>query len=167
MFKRIIFHCGVTIGLLGLTFAAPKPKAIKGVYFSHAGLFDAERGKLCRPDSSTGDVIYISKTQENPLFASKSPNKVHLFLWFQQGIQAERRYQIPDSSVKVCYYEKGDLLMFHTFEASGSITFKANKKADLWQGAMELKLVHPFHNMSNSDYHYMGGPFALTRADLP
>jgi hypothetical protein len=167
MIKSIIFHCGVTIGLIGLTFAVPKTKPMKGSYYVQAGLFDAEKGKLCRADSSAGDLIYVSNPHENPLFPSKSPNMVHLFLWFQNGIQANHRYQMPDSTVKVCYYEKGDLLMFHTFEATGSIQFKAGKRADEWQGAMELKLVHPFHNMSNSDYHYMGGPFTLTRKALP
>jgi hypothetical protein len=167
MFNRLIFHCSVTIGLVGLTFAVPKPKPMKGIFYDETGLFDAQKGKLCRPDSSAGTVVHFEKAHENPLFPSKSQNKVHLYLWFQQGIQANRRYQMPDSTVKVCYYEKGDLLMFHTFEATGSIQFKAGKGATPWQGAMELKLVHPFHNMSNSDYHYMGGPFSLSRKTRP
>lgn len=167
MIQRLIFHCGVTIGLLGLTFAVPKTKPLKGVFYADSGLFDAEKGKLCRPDSSQGDVLYVSKRHENPLFPSKSPNMVHLYLWFQQGIQANHRYQLPDSTVKVCYYEKGDLLMFHTFEGTGTIQFKDGKNPALWQGSMELKLVHPFHNMSNSDYHYMGGPFTLARKTMP
>ena len=98
-------------------------KPTKGKFFDSAIIVDAEKGKLCRPDSGLGQVVSISYPHENPLFPSKSPNTVNLLLHFKNGMTAGKKFTLPDPDVSVCYFEKGDLLMFHTFEGVGSIQF--------------------------------------------
>lgn len=138
----------------------PKAKLTKGSYFEDSGLFDMEKGKTCRMDSAQGILVKIDQDHENPLFQSKLPNQVHLILWFKNGITA-KRYELPNPDIDVCYWEKGDLLMFHTFKAKGWIQFDNFESGAKLLGSMDMKLIEPHHNMSNSDYHYMGGDFQL------
>lgn len=142
-----------------------KEKPTKGFYVENSGIFDQAKGKTCRIDSANGTVIQIDKDHENPLFPSKLTNQVHLMLWFKNGIE-NKRYQLPNPEVEVCYWEKGDLLMFHSFVAKGWVEFDAYEAGSKLQGKMELKLVEPHHNMSNSDYHYMGGDILLKAQPL-
>lgn len=145
----------LTACLLGV--APGKP--MKGDWYADSGLTGIEPGQTCAVDSAAGAVLYISQEHENSLFPSKVENRVHLQLWFKDGLP-ERRVQLPSPSVAVCYWEKGDLLMFHTYSGAGWIEFDPAKSKSV-TGRMELKLVQPHHNMSNSDYHYMGGDFKL------
>lgn len=138
-------------------FEAPSPKGEKhkGKYFQETGI--VAEGKNCGMDSAGGLVVRLDEEHENPLFQSKAPNMVHLLLWFQDGIEAGRRYELPQPRVQACYWEKGDLLMFHTQKAMGWIEFSDAPGSQVLKGRMDMKLVEPDHNMSNSDYHYMGG----------
>lgn len=140
---------------------APKvgKKPISGTFHPGKGLFDAEKEKTCRLDSAGGSSLYLVGEHDNPLFESKAPNKVHLLIWWKTIPEAGVRYQLPHPDIEICYWEKGDLLMFHTFSAQGWLEF--NKLADgkYTTGELDMKLVRPHHNFSNSDYHYLGGSF--------
>lgn len=164
--KKGIWLLAIPIAFLVSGWMVPTgAKPTKGKFFDSAMIVDAEKGKLCRPDSGLGQVVSISYPHENPLFPSKSPNTVNLLLHFKNGMTAGKKFTLPDPDVSVCYFEKGDLLMFHTFEGVGSIHFDpVGGKKEIQTGKMDLKLVRPHHNMSNSDYHYMGGRFSLSRS---
>lgn len=151
------------IGLLFLAFTpTPKGKGMKGVLRDSCALFEMEEKKpLCKIDSGAGQVLYIHQAHENPLFPSKAENRVHLMLHFPDGILAGQRYTLPSPKVNVCYLEKGDLLMFKSFEGQGWVEFTEVAPGKTAAGKMDLKLIKPHHNMSNSDYHYMGGDFRL------
>lgn len=158
----------VLLGLVILTMSMaffPGKTKIKGSFYEQAGIFDRGKGLTCRVDSASGTVIRIDQDHENPLFQSKLPNQVHLLLWFKKDIEA-KRYELPSPDVEACYWEQGDLLMFHSFKATGWIEFSSPPAGGKLNGKMELKLVEPHHNMSNSDYHYMGGDFFLKEAKL-
>lgn len=163
-------HLFILPALLGSVFVfccglAPLPKGkTTGKYYLNAGIH--AEGKLCMADSTDGTLVRFDQPHENPLFESKAPNMVHLLIWFRDSVKTGFRYELPDPRVEVCYWEQGDLLMFHTNKPKGWIEFDPNPKPSRLSGKMELKLVEPDHNMSNSDYHYMGGAFALTLAKL-
>jgi hypothetical protein len=147
--------------LLLLSATAPLPKGkTKGIYFLKTGI--VSEGKTCKTDSAGGMVLRVDQDHENPLFQSKLPNRIHLLMWFKDSIVVGQRIQLPSPQVQVCYWEQGDLLMFHTTKPQGWIEFTAGKVGGKLDGKMDMKLVEPDHNMSNSDYHYMGGPFSLT-----
>lgn len=147
---------------------SPAGKAMKGEYYDDACLLDRdEKRPRCRVDEGKGQVIYISQKHENPLFPSEAENRVHLMLHFPNGMEAGKRYTLPTDPVNVCYWEKGDLLMFKSFTGSGWIEISEIKEGKSVSGKMDLKLVEPHHNMSNSDYHYMGGEFKLKWAKTP
>ena len=143
----------------------PTPKSkLVGRYFLNTGI--TAEGKNCRADSATGTLIRFDQAHENPLFESKATNMVHLLIWFKDSVEAGKRYELPDPRVEVCYWEQGDLLMFHTNKPKGWIEFSSEDKSQRLSGKMEMKLVEPDHNMSNSDYHYMGGSFSAAEAKL-
>ena len=133
----------------------PKGEKHKGKYHLQTGIL--AEGKKCGVDSAAGMVIRLDEEHENPLFQSKSQNMVHLLMWFQDSIVAGKRYELPNPRVQVCYWEQGDLLMFHTQKAVGWIEFSEAQPQQPLKGRMDMKLVEPDHNMSNSDYHYLGG----------
>lgn len=164
-FKGICaFVVGSMLGVLLLSSTPfPKPKT-KGQYFNFAGI--TSQGKVCNVDSANGLVMRIDQDHENPLFQSKLPNRIHLLIWFKQGIDFSKRLQMPSPQVEVCYWEAGDLLMFHSTKATGWMDFTDGSVGTRIEGKMELKLVEPDHNMSNSDYHYMGGGFTLAPSKL-
>lgn len=135
---------------------------LKGKLLTDAVLTQMEGNKsLCVPDSGEGLVLSIVQDHENPLFPSTVTNQVHLFIWFSTPPATGSRIHLPTEGVQVCYYEKGDLLMFKTFEPQGWIQFDNIPPSKTITGSLDLKLVKPHHNMSNSDYHYMGGDFKL------
>lgn len=160
-----IFHPYIVLLMMGLTarvepghFALfPKGNTFSGKYHPHTRI--VAEGKACGVDSAAGTVLRFDQVHKNPLFESKSANMTHLLLWFQDSIQADFRYQLPHPRIVVCYWEQGDLLMFHTSKAIGWIEFEGQAKPKKLRGKMEIKLVEPDHNMSNSDYHFMGGVF--------
>ena len=82
-------------------------------------------------------------------------------MWFKDGIEVGKRLALPSPRVEVCYWEQGDLLMFHTSKSLGWIEFKSGAIGGRLDGKMDMKLIEPDHNMSNSDYHFMGGEFSL------
>jgi hypothetical protein len=137
----------------------PKGKLI-GKYFENTSVF--AEGKVCRVDSGAGTLVRFDQNHENPLFQSKLPNMTHLILWFKDGLMTGQRYEIPSPAVQVCYWEQGDLLMFHTTKGLGWVEFAVSDGGQPLKGKMDLKLIEPDHNMSNSDYHYMGGSFTAT-----
>jgi len=139
-----------------------KNKTIRAKVRESAELNGLEKGTICEADSGIGQVLEIIYHQENPLFPSVKPNMVHAYLGFPKGILAGKEYRLPHPDVVVCYFEKGDLLMFHTFQAEGSVRFDAPKSGKPMQsGEIDLKFVKPHHNMSNADYHYVGGDLKL------
>lgn len=138
--------------------AAPK-KGLSGTYHPGQGLFDAEKEKTCRLDSADGGSLYLVSEHDNPLFESKAPNMVHLIMWWKTAPAAGVRYQLPHPEIEICYWEKGDLLMFHTFSAQGWLEFDKVADGKYTTGKLDMKLVRPHHNFSNSDYHYLGGSF--------
>ena len=146
-----------------LEMGKPKGEKHKGKYFKQTGI--VAQGKNCSVDSAGGMVIRLDEEHENPLFQSKSQNMIHLLLWFQDSIVAGKRYELPNPRVQVCYWEQGDLLMFHTQKAIGWIEFSEANPPQAIKGRMDMKLVEPDHNMSNSDYHYMGGQIECRVAD--
>lgn len=156
----VVSAAALGAGLICLLSVAhlPKPKT-KGVYYDKAGIVSA--GKECSVDSAAGQVLRIDQDHENPLFQSKLPNRIHLLMWFKEGIHVGERITLPSPKVEVCYWEKGDLLMFHTTKPQGWIEFTGGTVGGKLDGKMDMKLVEPDHNMSNSDYHYMGGAFSL------
>lgn len=146
--------------------APKKPKGGKydGKYYPEAGIF--AEGKNCKVDSAAGKLIRFDQAYPNPLFESKLPNMTHLLLWFKDGLMTGQRYQLPDPAIEVCYWEQGDLLMFHTNKALGWIEFGIADEGQKLKGKMDMKLIEPDHNMSNSDYHYMGGAFTASPSEL-
>lgn len=165
--KTILFGSLAALTLLLTLFSsvAPLPKGkTKGQYFAKAGIVSA--GKVCTVDSAAGMVMRIDQDHENPLFQSKLPNRVHLLIWFKDSIVVGKRLQLPSAGVEVCYWEQGDLLMFHTTKPLGWIEFTGGSVGGRLDGNMDMKLIEPDHNMSNSDYHYMGGAFSLTQGKL-
>lgn len=162
--KKSVFFLLIPLAALLLLATTPggKGKGMKGVLRDSSALYDVvEKKPLCTIDSGLGQVLYIHQVHENPLFPSKAENRVHLMLHFPEGIQAGQRYTIPSPKVNVCYFEKGDLLMFKSFEGLGWVEFTEVTAGKGAAGKMDLKLIKPHHNMSNSDYHYMGGDFRL------
>jgi hypothetical protein len=156
--------CVLALLLLATSMALPPKPKVKGVYYTDAGIIS--EGKSCKPDSMAGLVMRVDRDYENPLFQSKLPNRVHLLVWFKDGITVGSRIQLPSPRVEVCYWEQGDLLMFHTTKPQGWLDFSAGKLGSRLDGKLEVKLVEPDHNMSNSDYHFMGGAFSLTPSKL-
>jgi hypothetical protein len=155
------------IGLMGFTGERPRNPdkgKLTGKYFPDAAVFS--EGKVCRVDSGAGTIIRFDQLHENPLFESKAPNMTHLVLWFKDGLMTGQRHQLPHPAIEVCYWEQGDLLMFHTTKGIGWIEFEANETGQTFKGRMEIKLVEPDHNMSNSDYHFMGGKFVAQYDEL-
>lgn len=151
--------------LIAMSASSPAPKGkLSGKYFDDAAVF--AEGKVCRVDSGAGTLIRFDQLHENPLFQSKSPNMTHLVLWFKDGLMTGQRYEIPSPAVQVCYWEQGDLLMFHTTKGLGWVEFAVSDGGQPLKGKMDLKLIEPDHNMSNSDYHYMGGPFTAAHSKL-
>lgn len=145
------------LGSISQGFLIPPKKKMRGTLHSETGIFDAQKGKTCRLDSAQGTTLEISYVHDNPQFQSKSPNRVNLFLHWKTAPQAGTRYSLPHPEIDVCYWEKGDILMFHTFSAQGWIEFSKLDPESDGQGELELKLIRPHHNFSNSDFHYMGG----------
>lgn len=154
------------MGLMGQGKGKTKPKTVKGVYYEKAALVDAEKGKICTADSGGGTVLHFIYEQENPLFISKQPNMVTLYIAFKEEVEWGRTYTLPDPRVQVCYYEKGDLLMFHTFQGKGDLLLQKGKSQGSAEGRIDLKLEKPHHNMSNADYHYIGGKLILRKMEL-
>lgn len=162
---KIIFLPLLFVGVLLVGWKAPG-KPMKGQLWAAAGIFDNQEAKpLCRLDSAETFVMEIDQAHENPLFESKDENRVHLFLQFAQKPQKGKRYNLPSEEVQLCYWEKGDLLMFKSFSGLGWVEFNSVEKGKA-SGKMDLKIVKPHHNMSNSDYHYMGGEFRLKVSDF-
>lgn len=161
---------GIAMGLCAafclLLSVVPGKKKLKGTLHSDRGVFDQIEGETpCRLDSADGFVVEFQQEVENPLFESKAKNKVRLLLWFRGDPAPEKRYYVPSDDIKgLCYREQGDLLMFETFQGSGWIEFGAYSKKGRLEGTMDLKLVEPHHNFSNSDFHHMGGDFCLEKA---
>ena len=161
----------IIIGLLIVMGAfigsVPMKKRMQGNLHFGQAIFDAEKGKTCRLDSGKGTALHLWKTHENPLFESNAPNVVHLLLHWEDDLKINHRYQLPHPKIDVCYWEKGDILMFHTFSAVGWIEFDQLKPNKFALGKLEIKLVKPHHNFSNSDYHFMGGDFKLSIPKQP
>lgn len=151
--------------LLILSSYAPAGKKMQGDLHLETGLFDQVKGEQpCKLDSAEGFVVELSKEVENPLFESKAPNQVRLLLWLAGKPESGKRYYVPGDDFKgLCYREEGDLLMFETFEGSGWVEFEEGKKKGKMDGNIDLKLVEPHHNFSNSDFHHLGGSFRLAR----
>ncbi|MEM1000760.1 MAG: hypothetical protein AAGN35_27140 [Bacteroidota bacterium] len=137
----------------------PEKRTLAGVYQTERGLFDAKKGKTCRTDHAEGATLHLEKDHENPLFTSETPNRVHLIVAWKTIPKAGQRFQLPDPQIEICYWEKGDLLMFHTFRATGWIEIDQIKAGKVVSGSLELQLIEPHHNFSNSDFHYLGGDF--------
>ena len=144
-------------------------KKYSGTFYEEAALISVpymNKHEICGVAEDTtksgGYLIEISEKIENPLFESAKDNEVFLYIWFAELPEpGEKTYIGSDENVRVCYHEKGDLLMFLTSEAIGSIRFDEVKSGKSVSGEMDLKLVNPVHNMSNGDYQYMGGSFKL------
>ena len=155
------------LGLLGcffvLTSLSPGKKKLKGTLHLSTGIFDQVKGDApCRLDSAAGFVVEFVQEVENPLFESKSKNQVQLYAWFGGAPIPKKRYYVPSEDCKgLCYRESGDLLMFETFQGSGWIELGEFGKKGRIGGIIDLKLVEPHHNFSNSDFHYLGGEFEL------
>lgn len=141
---------------------------LKGDWYAEAGLYDQVKGgEGCRIDSGKGSVLVIREEVENPLFESSSQNEAVLQVHWPNNIPLGEKTYFPNDSVQVCYREEGNLLMFETFEASGWIQpLEMDKKSRL-SGKLELKLVKPHHNFSNSDYHFIGGSFKVSMQNIP
>jgi hypothetical protein len=160
--KRVLLFPSLLFLLAACSFpwnTKPVKKGMQGEYRPDSGLFDAEKGKTCRIDSAAGATLHLEKEHDNPLFESKAPNKVHLIIWWKEAPQAGQRYTLPQPGIEVCYWEKGDLLMFHTFKAQGWIEIEQIKEGKSVAGKMDLQLIEPHHNFSNSDFHYLGDNF--------
>ena len=159
-------RAGLAFGLLialfvGLSSFLPKDKH-KGTLYSEVTFSGVESTKGgCVLDSGEAYVMMISRDHENPLFESREPNRVHFQLLFQEAPTPGERIHLPREGVQLCYWEKGDLLMFKTSKPQGWIKFDNSFEEKTVTGELDLKLVKPHHNMSNSDYHYMGGTFKL------
>ncbi len=163
----VVLLGGLVFGFAAVasTEMAGKPKGkLVGKYFYETSVF--AEGKVCRVDSGAGTLIRFDQNHENPLFQSKLPNMTHLILWFKNGLMTGQRHEIPNPEIEVCYWEQGDLLMFHTTKGLGWVEFTATDGGQPLKGKMDLKLIEPDHNMSNSDYHYMGGAFTATESKL-
>lgn len=138
-------------------------KRTKGIIRLNAGIFDQVKGEqACRVDSAVGFVIELAKEVENPLFESEARNRVNLLLWFKGSPETGKRYYVPGNDfLGLCYREEGDLLMFETFSGIGWIEFRPSRKKGKMEGVMEMRLVEPHHNFSNSDFHYWGGEIVM------
>lgn len=154
----ILGLCLLAIGLLAFM---PKEK-LKGTFYQDAAFSGVESTKKgCVLDSGVGMVMQIAKDHENPLFPSEVQNRVTLQIHFDEAPKAGQRIHLPKEGVQVCYWEKGDLMMFKTSKPKGWIQFNNDVTDKTVSGELDLKLVKPHYNMSNSDYHYMGGAFKL------
>lgn len=141
-------------------------KAIKGVYYENAALFNQVKGaQPCRIDSGAGLVISIAFDQVNPLFESKNKNKVHLLIWLKEMPEEEVEIHFPNSESLICYREEGDLLMFETFTATGWLKLKSGKNSRL-AGSIEMNFVEPHQNFSNSDFQHLQGELKLLLEEL-
>lgn len=145
-----------------LAFRSPA-KRLEGKLHLKQGLFDQVKGATpCRLDSAGGYVIEIRDETINPQFASSRKNQVRLLIWLPEEPTPNTRIEIPSGINGLCYREEGNLLMFETFQGQGWIEFGAWKKRKQLDGKLDLKLIHPHHNFSNSDYHFLGGSYRLS-----
>ena len=137
-------------------------KPLKGSVYSEASL-DAETPEMdvCRVDSGTGTVAVLAWTVENPLFAASPENTATLQIQFASPPSPGIRIYFPNDSTTVCYQEAGNLLMFETFEATGWWQLDKVDGKGRWEGNLELNLVNPHHNFSNSDFHHVEGAYRL------
>ena len=156
------------VGILLLGGIYPGKDLLKGEWYEEAALYDQEAGgKGCRIDSGNGNVLVIRQQVENPLFESSRENEAVLQIEWPHAVPLGQKTYFPNDSVKVCYREEGNLLMFETFEASGWILPMEQDKKKRLSGKVELKLVNPHHNFSNSDYHFIGGSFKALQQNIP
>ncbi len=141
---------------------SPGKKGMKGEYREDAALVDrVAHEKACRVD--TGDVVVWTLTKEvrNPLFEGSQDNVATLHIAWPQMPAVGTRVYFPNDSTQICYREEGRLLMFETFQATGWIEVQTQKGNGQVGGKMELNLVKPHHNFSNSDFQFLGGDFRL------
>ncbi|MCB9232857.1 MAG: hypothetical protein H6581_14390 [Bacteroidia bacterium] len=142
---------------LGMRLADSK---IKGTFFPDSQLHQNDEGiPHCAIDSGAGMVMELTQLYRNDLFLSEEKNTLRLRIHFATPPVAGQKYSLPTPGVTVCYREEGKLLMFESYNGLGTLQFNSISDKKI-AGKIDLKLVKPHHNMSNSDYHYMGGEFS-------
>ncbi len=151
--------------LMGVKVTSYKGKKLKGQYWENVRLVDQIKGEQpCRIDSGEGVVIRIQTTQSNEQFGSETNSS--LLLWLADWPPVGQKYYLQEGQFMLCYQEVGDLLLFETFRAQGWIQLSSLPEKGKVKGALEIDLIEPHHNFSNSDFQYMGGSFMLNFSEL-
>ena len=161
---KVFLSFGVLITFMGLIMGVKgieqKGKKLKGQYWENARLVDQIKGEQpCRIDSGEGVVLQIQTTQSNQQFGSET--KSSLLLWFSDWPSPGKKYYLQEGQYLLCYQEVGDLLLFETFRGQGWIQLNSLPDKGKVRGELEIELIEPHHNFSNSDYQYLGGSFSL------
>lgn len=154
-------------GLLFCGFVIPfqKGKKLKGHFYENACLVDQVEGeKKCRVDSGKGVVISILQQLENPQFGGES--EAELLIWLPEWPPVGGKYYLKKDNYLLCYQERGELLLFETFTGSGWLLIDGNPEKGKLVGGIELNLIEPHHNFSNSDFQFIGGNLSLKMGEI-
>ena len=114
-------------GLMFCGFAIPcqKGKKLKGHFYENVCLVDQVEGeKKCRVDSGKGVVICIHQQLENPQFGGESESE--LLIWLSEWPPVGEKYYLGKENYLLCYQERGELLLFETFQGSGWLMLDGN-----------------------------------------
>ena len=139
---------------------------LKGAFSSQKQLTASRNAPAhCLVDSGAGHLLYLWQDFKNELYPGATGSRMHLRIHFADLPQTGERISIPGSGITVCYQDIGNnqLLMYECFEGLGWLKFDKIDKSKVG-GSLDLKLIKPHHNMSTSDYHYMGGKFSVNVA---
>lgn len=154
----------------GLLFCGATPlekggKKLKGNYYEKGILTDQIEGdSKCKVDSGEGVVIQIIRYQENPQFGDET--ETELLVWLREWPSVGEKYYLTPENSQICFQERGKLLLFETFICQGWIQLLESPAKGKLKGNIELNLVEPHHNFSNSDFQFVGGQMSLKVAEV-
>ncbi len=138
---------------------------MKGYFFDEASLVDQIKGdQKCRIDSGGGVVIQLLWGQENPQFGEET--EAELLIWFPELPGIGEKLFFPGDNAVLCYQERGNILLFETFQGSGWLLFPTPMKKEKLSLEIDLNLIRPHHNFSNSDFQYVGGDILLRKGNF-
>ena len=152
---------GMAIFVLSGFLVGSKP--LSGKYMPQAALVNGTENAGCQVDKGDRWLMMIADEVHNPLFEYSPDNEVRLYLQMDSMPNLNERITLPHKGVEVCYREKGSMLMFETFRATGWIELTERKKNETLIGRLEVNLIEPHHNFSNSDFHRLNCSFKLRK----
>lgn len=141
-------------------YAVVDGKKMSGTYYRDAQMLIDTAGNKCRVDSGSGFVMKFEKPDFNELFGDGEKTMLTFYVGMPNAPTA-KSIRLPDPDFHIYYQEMGSILLFECYEAQGWIRINKTSKGKL-EGSMEVDLINPHHNFSNSDFHHLEGEFRLS-----